>query len=196
MVLVPRVVDISHWTTVNNLQKTKEAGIWGIICKATQGTSFIDDSYNRNREKTKKAGLLWGAYHFPTNDDVEEQLNHFLQVAQADDKTLMSLDYESNPSGSSMSIENMVEFLVLAEKKLGRKLVIYSGNFLKEQIEDLSAADQLYVASHKLWLAHYSTRPTVPDGFEKYWIWQYTGDGLGPEPHSVPGLGGEAGGLD
>lgn len=193
----PRVVDISHWTQVNNLQKTKDAGIWGIICKASQGVHSPDDSYVRNRQACKEVGMLWGAYHFPTGDDPQTQLNYFLQHAQADKQTLMALDYEENPSGSSMSIQQMVTFLRLAEGILKRKLVIYSGNFLKERIEDLSDDDAAYVCEHKLWLAHYTTgTPTVPYGFKNYWLWQYTGDGLGGMPHSVPGLGGEAGGLD
>lgn len=193
--MVPRVVDISHYTKVSDMHKTAAAGIWGIICKTTQGTSIIDNSYVVNKKKTLDAGMLWGAYHFATNADPQKQLNFFLAHAQIDDNTLPCLDFEPNQSGE-MSGKQMVEFLHLGEKKLGRKFVIYSGNLIKEIIGDLSHEDQLYVCQHKLWLAQYASHATLPKGFKKYFLWQYTGDGAGPSPHSVPGLGGEGAGLD
>jgi len=194
--MVPRVVDISHYTTVSNFKKTANAGIWGIICKCTQGISMVDGTYLANRDKVWDAGMLWGAYHFATGHDPKKQVDHFLAHAAVDDRTLPCLDFEKNPSGTSMNAEQMLEFLSYGERKIGRKFCIYSGNFLKEQLDDLSVADQLYICDHKLWLAQYSSLFKLPTGFTKYFLWQYTGDGMGPEPHTIPGLGGETGGLD
>jgi len=190
--MIPRVVDISHYTTVTDLKKTAAAGIWGIIAKCTQGTNNTDKTYLVNKKKTLDAGMLFGAYHFGEDDDPEEQLNNFLQHAQIDNKTLPCLDYEDYPN-SQMTPSQMVKFLRLGEQKVGRKFVIYSGNRLREDITKLSHDDQAYVCSHPLWHAQYSSRVTLPKGFTKYFLWQYTGDNVGPKPHSVPGLGGEAG---
>src|SRR5262245_41928759 len=63
------VIDISHHNGNVNLAKAKEDGILGVIQKATQGQSFKDPTYQRNRQKAKDAGLLWGAYHFGTGSD-------------------------------------------------------------------------------------------------------------------------------
>jgi lysozyme len=62
-------IDISHHDGNVNLAKAKEDGILGVIQKATQGQTFKDPTYQRNRQKAKDAGLLWGAYHFGTGSD-------------------------------------------------------------------------------------------------------------------------------
>jgi lysozyme len=184
---VPRVVDVSHYSSITDLRKTAAAGIYGVICKCTQGTSNVDASYDDTRQKTLDAGMLFGAYHFGTDEDINEQLHHFLEHAKLDSSTLPCLDFEDY--SSQMSAHQMVEFLRVGEKEVGRKFVIYSGNTLKEAVDELSEADLAYVCSHKLWLADYSNSK-LPKGFTKYWLWQYTGDGMGPGPHSVPGIAG------
>jgi len=196
MIFVPRVVDVSHWTKLINLQKTADAGIWGIIAKCTQNNNYIDTKYKSFHTETLKTGMLFGGYHFGTGKNPIQQADWFLKNANFDEHTLVALDYEKNPTGPTMSGHQLVEFLSYMEKQLGRKIIIYSGNLLKEVLDDLSAADQLYICSHKLWLAQYGPKAKLPPGFNKYFLWQYTGDGIGPSPHSVPGLGGESGGLD
>lgn len=189
-VFVPRVVDISHYEVIN-AQGFKDAlndGIWGVICKATQGTSYRDDKYLHFIQDARDAGLLVGAYHFATSDDPIHQVDHFLDVVKPDAGTLVALDFEKNPNGSTMSIKQAVIFLREIEKRLSRKAVIYSGNDLKEQIGELSSLDRDYICSHRLWLAQYASKPRLPIGFVSYWIWQYTGDGLGPSPHWCAGI--------
>jgi hypothetical protein len=39
-----------------------------------------------------------------------------------------------------------------------------------------------------LWLAQYGPRPVTPRNWPSAWLWQFTGDGLGPKPHSLPGI--------
>jgi lysozyme len=78
------VVDISHHNGNVNLAKAKEDGILGVIQKATQGQSFKDPTYQRNRRKANDAGLLWGAYHFGTGSDGLKQAQHFLDVVGND----------------------------------------------------------------------------------------------------------------
>lgn len=187
---IPRVADISHYEviTADGFKEAFQDGLGGVICKATQGTSYKDDKYDRFMHDAKAAGLLVGAYHFPTGDNPIAQVDHFLEVVKPDASTLVALDFESNPNGNSMSIQQAVVFLKEIEKRLGRKAVIYSGNDLKETIGDLNATDRAYVCSHRLWLAQYTSKPKLPIGFMRYWLWQYTGDGLGPTPHWVNGI--------
>lgn len=189
-VFVPRVVDISHYEVID-AQGFKDAlsdGIWGVICKATQGTSYKDDKFDRFMINAKAAGLLAGAYHFATGDDPIKQVDHFLDVVKPGTDTLLALDFERNPNGNTMSIKQAVTFLREIEGRLGRKAVIYSGNDLKEQLGDLTSTDRAYICSHRLWLAQYTSKPKLPIGFLAYWIWQYTGDGLGPSPHWCAGI--------
>ena len=93
-----RVVDISHYNPVTSFAKAAESGIWGIIHKATQGTSYIDTMYAKRRQWMHETapGLLWGAYHFNTGQSVPDQVKFFMDTAKPDAKTLMVLDYEDN----------------------------------------------------------------------------------------------------
>lgn len=193
MAMTPRVVDISHHNTVTDLRSTAAEGVWGVIHKSSQGSGYRDPDYAARRAQTKAAGLLWGAYHFNDGTDVSAQVTWFLKCAQPDDGTLLVLDFEDNPK-SNMSIQQAVQFLRLLEQKTGRKGAIYSGNRLKETVHILNAADRSYLCSHRLWLCQYGPRAVMPIGFSHYWLWQYTGDGIGPEPHSVAGIKGS--GID
>lgn len=190
---IPRVVDIYRGDNVEGndcvvgFQKAADAGVWGIIHKATQGVSFRDSAYERRREAAQQVGLLWGAYHFNTGDDVAAQVRNFVEAAKPDDKTLMVLDFEDNPR-SNMSVHEAVSFMKLVEDKIGRNCAIYSGNKLKESIDDLSNNEFDYITSKRLWLCQYGSQAVLPKGFANYWLWQYTGDGIGPLPHYVPGI--------
>ena len=193
MAITPRVVDIYHGDLVGGsgpalagFQQAAAAGVWGIIHKSSQGTRYKDTSYDARRPAALEAGLLWGAYHFNTGEDVETQVDWFIKSADPDEQTLMVLDFEDNPK-SNMTVSQAIEFLHLLEEKIGRKGAIYSGNRLKEAIARLGPEDLAYVTSHRLWLCQYGPRALLPKGFSKYWLWQYTGDGIGSLPHYVPG---------
>src|SRR5262245_60630672 len=88
------VVDIYKGDRVTSFSKAIDAAIWGIIHKATTGATGKDDEYAGRRQPALDAGLLWGAYHWGTGADVEDQVENFLKHAKPDDKTLVALDYE------------------------------------------------------------------------------------------------------
>ncbi|QDW38999.1 hypothetical protein FFI89_018720 [Bradyrhizobium sp. KBS0727] len=195
MAMTPRVIDISHHNTVKDFRATANAGVWGVIHKSSQGPGYRDPDYAARRRQALAAGMLWGAYHFNDGSDVAAQVDWFIKCAAPDSSTLMVLDFEDNPK-SNMTAKQAVAFLRLLEQKLGRKGAIYSGNRLKETIGTLNAADRKYLLSHRLWLCQYGPRAVLPTGFAKYWLWQYTGDGVGQPPHNVPGVVAGNRGLD
>lgn len=187
----PTVCDISHYEVVEDdgFQKAKAAGLLGIISKCTQGTHYLDPQYADYIEMAQDAGLKVGGYHFNTGEDPEAQAEYFYKNANPRNypNFLYALDFEAN-SKSDMTIQQAVTFLRKMEELVGHKIVIYSGNKLKEQIDKLSDDDQTYVQAHKLWLAQYSNHATLPDGFDSYYLWQYTGDGMGNGPHWIDGI--------
>ena len=89
-----------------------------------------------------------------------------------------------------MNIHQAVQFLHLLEETLGRPGAIYSGNRVKETIGQLNDSDLAYLSHHRLWLCQYGPKTVMPHGWIKWWLWQYTGDGVGPQPHTVPGIPG------
>lgn len=187
----PFAVDISHHNVVapNGFVLAKNAGLVGVIHKATQGLGYADPMYAKRRKAATDAGLLWGAYHFNTGDPVSVQVQHFLDVAQPDARTMMVLDYEDNRV-SNMSVAQARDFLMRLDDALGRRCVIYGGNRIKEQ---LPKSDPFFGA-HRLWLCQYGAHAVLPKSWSKFFLWQFTGDGIGPLPHTVPGF--NSNGLD
>jgi GH25 family lysozyme M1 (1,4-beta-N-acetylmuramidase) len=186
------VVDMYHGDRLVSFARAKQAGILGIIHKASEGAGFVDPKYARRRQRARRAGLLWGAYHFGTSDDVAAQVDNFLAAAAPDAQTLVALDYEEN-GAATMSLEQARQFLIAVEGRLGRKAVLYSGDLIKEQLGD--RVDPFF-GSHRLWLAEYGPVPRVPPSWSQQWLWQYSGDGIGPEPRTVPGIPGAGGAID
>jgi lysozyme len=180
----PTVVDLSHHNVVRSFDKAKAAGIKAVIHKATQGTAYVDRFYAVRREAALESGLLWGAYHFADEQDVGAQVAHFLSIARPGKNTLLALDWEPNGS-HTMSLAQAKDFLRLVHEKTGQKPVLYSGNLVKEC---LKGQTDPFLCSHRLWLAQYGPKAVLPPGFTNYWLWQYTGDGVGREPHEIDGI--------
>ena len=182
------VVDLSHYDTVTDYGALKAAGVTGVIYKATQGSDYQDASYEDARIKALRAGLRWGAYHFGDNSDVSLQVANFLGYAQIDEDSLFVLDYEPY-TGAQMNVVQARQWMTLVENGLGRpgESVFYSGNLIKE---DLGSRNDPFFGARRLWLAQYGNTPVVQASWSTYWLWQYSGDGEGPTPHTVNGIEG------
>ena len=181
------VVDISHHNGNIDLNQAKQAGIVGVIHKATQGTGMVDNMYQTNRGKAQAAGLLWGAYHFGTAGDGAQQADFFLSKANADAQTLLVLDYEPN-GNSTMTLDQAKAFVTRINEVTGKFPGFYSGSLIKEQLGNKPADPVL--AQCFLWLAQYGPAPkNIPQTWPTWTLWQYTDGVLGPQPHSVAGIG-------
>ena len=186
MPIINAVVDTSHHNGNINFNKAKEDGILGVIQKATQGQSGADPSYKTNRSKALDAGLLWGAYHFATGSDGLKQADHFLNVVGDTAQTLLVLDFEPNPTGPSMTLEEARAFVLHVKEVTGRFPGFYSGHYIKQL---LGTRKDPVLASCWFWLAQYGPTPVVPVNWPTWTMWQYTDGAFGPEPHRVNGIG-------
>ena len=178
--MLPNVLDISHHNTINDFATLKASGVWGVIHKCTQGTGYVDPTYAPRRKLATDAGLLWGAYTFNSGATVTTQIDNFFSHAEPDDRTLMCLDFEDNPA-SNMTLAQAKQFLQMADAKLGRKLVLYSGNRAKDL---LGGKLDTFFGSHRLWLAQYGPVARVQKSWKKQWLWQFSEHG------QLPGAGG------
>jgi GH25 family lysozyme M1 (1,4-beta-N-acetylmuramidase) len=178
------VVDLFHGDAVHDLAAARQWGIRGVIHKASEGHDYVDPAYARRRSDAAAAGLLWGAYHFMRPGDPVAQAARFLQAAQPDSQTLLAIDHEDEGVPLSAALHFMSE----VESRAGRQAVLYSGSLIKEQVRKASDEQMAYLEIRRLWLAHYSAKPAWPPLWDSPWLWQFTGDGNGPKPHSVPGL--------
>lgn len=181
------VIDLSHHNSaILQFGNAKADGIIGVIQKATQGTDYVDPTFTKNRDAALAAGLLFGAYHFGTGSDGVAQAEHFLSTVQPDGNTLVALDFEDNPTGPSMTLEEAQAFVTHIKSELGRWPVFYSGHTIKRVLG--SAADPV-LKNCPLWLAQFGPTPVVPACWSTWTLWQYTDGGVGPAPHSVNGIG-------
>lgn len=181
----PKVIDIYSEEPVTSFQKIAESGIWGVIHKASQGSTYRDPKYSARKKAAKEAGLLWGAYHFASAAPVDAQVKNFLEASEwsIDNDILLCLDYEDGGK-NTMSISQAKEFCTKIYEKTGQRPVLYSGNLAKETI---SGKDEFW-SKHRLWLAQYGPKAVIQKSWDKYWLWQYAADGIGEEPKSIPGL--------
>jgi lysozyme len=189
------VVDLYHNDRVTSFAQAAQAGIVGIIHKASTGATGQDDGYNERIGPAQQAGLLWGAYHWGTAADVDQQISNFLGVINpspnpisALDGVLIALDFETTALGDgsddTMSLAQAREFVGKLDAILGRNVVIYSGDLLKSGLGN--TADPFWGA-HRLWLAEYcNPPPSCQASWQQPWLWQFTGSG------SCAGIPGDA----
>jgi len=182
------VVDLSHWDPAQDYNKVADAGIVGVIYKATEGSGYQDPTYVDQQQAARRAGVKWGAYHFANGESVSSQVNNFLKFASPDPDELFCLDWEDNPSGSKMSLPQVKEWITKVEDALQRpgECVIYGGNTIKEAVGDNIDP---FMAARRLWLCQYASAPVIPACWETYWLWQFTDGQVGPSPHTIAGIG-------
>lgn len=180
------MIDTSHWDRDVDFEAVAQSGVLGVIQKATQGQLDVDPTYATNRVKATQAGLLWGAYHFGTGDDGVRQAEHFLSVVDDPDNVLLALDFEQNPTGPSMDLEQARAFVTHIEAQTGRYPGLYGGSYLKSLI---GAGSDPVLAQCWFWIAQYGPTPVVPPNWPTWTFWQYTDGAYGPQPHTVPGIG-------
>ena len=181
------VVDISHFQSNVDFAAVRGDGLFGVIHKATQGTGYTDPEYAPNRPAALAQELLWGAYHFGTAQDVDTQVSHFLQTAAANENTLLVLDWEENgiASQGTMSLDQAVQFVQGVKDRVGKYPVLYGGSLIKNSV----GTGNSVLSQCPLWLAQYSTNPSLPNGWTSYAMWQSTDGVHGAAPHSVNGIG-------
>jgi lysozyme len=169
--------------------KAQEAGILGIIHKATQGLKWVDSCYAPRRSQAKAAGLLWGAYHFGVGGDGKGQAKNFLDTVKAEDwpADLWVLDLEANPFGPSMSLGDAEAFVQEVFNRTGKWPGLYTGIYFRQE---LGNPKDTLLAKCWLWLAQYTSKTTLPAAWNAWTLWQYTDGTHGPfSPREVPGIG-------
>lgn len=170
----------------------RSAGVVGVILKATEGLTIVDDKYLANKKAALEAGLLVGAYHFAHAGDPIDQAKFFLKHADWDGYTLFAHDWEDPPHGPPMSLSDTRRFVEYIYQVTGQRPVIYSGNTAKRLMGDV---EDDYIGQHRLWLASYTETYHYQPSWTKHYIWQFTGDNLGPNlPRRVAGV--QGGGID
>lgn len=183
------VIDISHHNHVDSFAALHRQGILGVIHKATQGGRYRDPELAENRKRIAAEGLLFGAYHFGVAGDASAQAGNLLSASGPG--ALLVLDFEPNPQGKDMSLEEAEEFVHYIHSATGHYPGLYSGHTIKEALlrDGISRPEQTELSKCWLWIAQYGPAPLIPKIWTTWSMWQYTDGACGPPPYTVEGIG-------
>jgi GH25 family lysozyme M1 (1,4-beta-N-acetylmuramidase) len=191
------VADFYHLNPVN-FTKLAAANWNGVKCpavimKCSQGATYADPLYAQRVGQARAVGLLVAPYAFNTGEDVAAQLSEFLTHAHLDDQMGGWLDFEDNRA-SPMTLDQALEFMDRYDQATGRSCGMYAGNRIKETVSRATQAQRDFLAAHAFWGCEYGPEFVMKDynGHPLPWdtpfLWQFTGDGAGPLPHTLDGL--------
>ncbi|WP_216206458.1 lysozyme [Amycolatopsis aidingensis] len=182
----PQGIDVSHWQGTINWSAVRSSGIRFAYMKATEGTYYTDDTFDRNYIRSYENGIIRGAYHFARPDrDALAQARFFVKNGggwSADGRTLPPvLDIEYNPYGSVCYGQNhtgMVRWVRTfsneVERLTGRYPVIYTTTDWWRRCTGDSGA---FNTTNPLWIARWASSPDPLPNWPFYTIWQYTATG-------------------
>lgn len=174
-------IDISNWQRGLNIAST---GAEFVICKATQGTTFVDPSCDIHYQAAKRLGLKLGVYHYASGGDPIAEADFFVRNIQGYiGEAILVLDWERNQNSRYGEHASWcLKFLNRVKELTGVKPLIYmSASVIK-------AADwsSVVAGDYGLWVAGY---PDSRDSWDIpkflwnvspwlfYAIWQYTSSG-------------------
>ncbi|PGG95848.1 hypothetical protein GX51_08103 [Blastomyces parvus] len=176
--------DISHWQTSVDFAGAYKSGARFVIIKATEGTSYIDPSFNSHYAGATDAGFIRGGYHFAHPDSASgaEQALYFLAHGGGwsnDGITLPGmLDIESNPDGDQcygLSASSMVswiqDFVDTYKGKAGRYPMIYTS---PSWWQTCTGDSNAFASTCPLVMARWAESPGTAPGGWTHTIWQYT----------------------
>ena len=172
-------VDVSSYQANIDMNKLKEQNIQFIYIKATEGSKAQDNTFEKNWDNAKKAGLLSGAYHFFSFDsEGKTQAENFINTVDDNMKgrLIPAVDVEyygdkkENPPKKEDVIRELKVFVDALEKEYGVKPIIYSGaeiydKYLKGEFDE-----------YKKWISSFYT-PLSWNYKDDWYIWQYLNKG-------------------
>jgi GH25 family lysozyme M1 (1,4-beta-N-acetylmuramidase) len=177
------IPDVSHWSGAVDFNKMKSAGAAAVYAKASQFA--VDDTFAANW-KNAKGILPRGAYHYMDWHISElTQAKMFTDAMGGDWGELPpALDLEQSPALFGLQ-PNIVQskvwnFLQAVEKTTGHVPMVYVGYYY--WVEWMTPTNPTW-AKYPLWLAWYAAESVikVPPPWTKWSMWQYTGNGNGPQ---------------
>jgi len=186
-------IDLSHWQGSPDWDAAFADGVRFLVAKATEGQTFVDDEYARNRTEADRLGLPFTAYHFgrpdTTANDAVLEADHFLANSALLGRHLVPvLDLENDGGLNPRKLRTWAKaWLARVHQRLGVKAIIYtSPSFWLDKVGNSRwFADNGY----RLWIAHYGAdQPTVPAqnwGGRGWTLWQHSRQG------SVDGIDGK-----
>lgn len=164
-----KAIDLSHHNPEPNWPQLKAGGILGVILKATEGTSYVDPTYQARRAAALSAGFAVSSYHF-FHGNAEKEMAHYLKTVAPVQGERVCIDHEAE--ATLQQLEDAVAYLVSVRPDL--QISIYSGHLIKDQLG--SKTSEILSKNTSLWVAQYNDKgPSWPKQVWPQWsLWQFT----------------------
>lgn len=176
------LVDMSNnnGTGHDFVKAKKEGGIAGAVFKCTEGTTFVDGTFQENWNAAKKAGLVVGAYHYAQphiNSAMDEAIFFLKHRPTLTVGNIVALDIEVATQDTGVWVYNWCSEIA---DKLGFAPMVYASlYFVRTFLQDTK------LSAFPLWLADWgSTLPASAPPWGIVALWQYSSDSI------VPGING------
>lgn len=174
-------IDVSHYQGVIDWEGVRAAGKRFAYCKASEGATLADPSFERNMAGARAADLRAGAYHFlAAGSSGEAQARHFLQASKpcwSDLPPMLDVEIAGKAESPSALWARVRAWCALVWAAPGaRQPIIYTMPSLARAYHAAQVAPEL--AAHPLWVAHWGvSAPLVPKPWQDWLIWQKTNKG-------------------
>lgn len=167
-------IDVSHWQGIVDFEKVAAAGYTFVMLNAGYGkyAKQKDESFERNYQAAKKAGLKIGAYWYSyalTEADALAEAKTFLEAVKGKSfEYPLAFDIEDASQNElpREAIDKMITAFCTHLEKNGYYAALYSyADFLSRKVSDKVKK------RFDIWVAHFDVaKPSA----ESYGIWQYT----------------------
>jgi lysozyme len=182
-------IDLSHnngtinWTKV----KASQPALSFVYLKATQGVGYKDPAAVTNATGATQAGIKLGYYHFASLNNILDIPGDASSEAKYFDSILKTLppaqlipvlDIETNEKNlNTQQVQQWITTFLATMNSLGHKeVMLYS----YKPFFDANLPVNHPFGNLPLWLAQYRNvaAPSLPVGWTKFTIWQYTDKGI------------------
>ena len=169
---VSRYQETIAWEEVKEM-KVKKIQLVFVFIKATEGISNLDPRFKRNWKKSKKAGMIRGAYHFfIASKDGRLQAENFIKQVDLGKNDLPPVVDIEQINGTSITVlkKELKECLDVLEAHFKVKPVIYTNvDFYTKRLGE-------EFDEYPLWAAHYF-QYNEPRISRNWTFWQHSEEG-------------------
>ena len=147
-------IDVSNWQAGINLAAVPADFV---ICKATQGTSYVSPDCARQVEQAASAGKLCGTYHYISGNGAVAEADFYLDnIKNWIGKHMLCLDWESNQNsqwGSESYLRQVAQRII---DRTGIPPMIYVQESRMSAVRPIAQA-----LNCGLWIAQYANMNTT-----------------------------------
>lgn len=158
-----------------------------VICKATEGTGYVNPYCDEHYQSAKAAGKLLGVYHYASGGNPEAEAEFFINNAQGYlHEAVLVLDWESGDNAAWGDSSWVARFCAHVVALTGINPMIY--------VQRSAASQCTGLGDYGIWLAEYPDY--APRGWDAYYPPNYSGDYAMHQFTSSGAISGWSGPLD